>query len=60
MYGSITPVFLSGTSTEPIPCGSIAFTCFWKKQGFAEPSGQRTSESGRPAMCGSICAATAQ
>jgi hypothetical protein len=46
--------------TEPMPGGSVELTCFWKKQGFPEPSGQRTMESGRPAMCGSMRGATAK
>ena len=50
--------FLTGRDTvlmwrsRPLPAWR------WKKQGLPSPSGQRSSDSGRPASCGSISGAT--
>ena len=32
--------------------GIVSPRCFWKKQAFVDPSGQRTRESGRPSRWG--------
>ena len=43
----------------PMVGGMPVKACRWKKQSCARPVGQRTSDTGRPRMCGSIASPTA-